>query len=540
MLRYPATGTLRAIAFPFVATTDSQISSRPINWQLQMLGVIVLSLLVEGAIYAADGEAVRSTLLSEMDLRNIDSYLERQLTEANIPGAALVIVEGDRVTHVRGFGIAGPDSRPVTGETQFYLGSVTKSFTALAVMQLVETGQIELEAPIQNYLPWFRVAHADASSEMKVKHLLNHTSGFSTYAGRTHFTASDISAEAIERRVRTLQTAKLISPVGEGTQYSNANYWVLGAIIESVSGQSYEDYVKERIYKPLDMANSYTSEAAAQQNDLATGYRYWFGRPISAADVPRPRGDLPAMFLISCARDMGNYLLAHMNGGMFGETHVLSESGISRLHTPERKDLIHAMGWVVGSVDNVKTLGHTGTTPTFYVGMAIFPERRRAFALLINAQNQLSGPDVASLVSMVKLNMIGVMAMPISKAPKLHLNLALLGALLVGQVIGLTLSLRHVYRSYRFPHVRPGRRHRINLVRRGLTFVFDVTLVAGMIWWIPQIFEAPLSRILLYAPDAGWLLLLNAALAVTSIVGAVCTAAFLLYQQSRRVKMNSD
>ena len=198
-------------------------------WQLQMLGVIVLSLLVEGAIYAADGEAVRSTLLSEMDLRNIDSYLERQLTEANIPGAALVIVEGDRVTHVRGFGIAGPDSRPVTGETPFYLGSVTKSFTALAVMQLVETGQIELEAPIQNYLPWFRVAHADASSEMKVKHLLNHTSGFSTYAGRTHCTASDMSAEAIERRVRALQTAKLISPVGEGinTATPTTAFWEL-------------------------------------------------------------------------------------------------------------------------------------------------------------------------------------------------------------------------------------------------------------------------------------------------------------------------
>ena len=169
-------------------------------------------------------KAETSTTLSEADFRMIDAYIEKELKEANIPGAALVIVEGNKITHLRGFGVAGPDGRPVTGETAFFLGSVSKSFTALAIMQLVESGQIELDAPVQKYLPWFRVAEAEVSSQIKVRQLLNHTSGLSTFAGRTHFASTDMSPEAITRRVRALRKTKLIAPVGERFRYSNANY----------------------------------------------------------------------------------------------------------------------------------------------------------------------------------------------------------------------------------------------------------------------------------------------------------------------------
>ena len=108
-------------------------------------------------------EAKSSTSLSEADFRNIDAYIERELKEANIPGASLVIVEGNQIVHERGFGIAGPEGQPVTAETNFFLGSVSKSFTALAIMQLVEAGRIELNAPVQKYLPWFRVADPESS-----------------------------------------------------------------------------------------------------------------------------------------------------------------------------------------------------------------------------------------------------------------------------------------------------------------------------------------------------------------------------------------
>lgn len=498
-------------------------------WKYLMLSAVSLAVTCNACL--AYAEANRSAVFSDDDLQRIDSYIEGQLAQARIPGAALVIVEGDKITHARGYGIAGPDGRPVTAETGFYLGSLTKSFTALAVLQLVEAGKIDLDAPVREYLPWFRVADVEASARMKVSHLLNHTSGFSTYAGRTHLASTDHSPQAIERRVRDLSTTRLTAPVGKGRQYSNANYCVLGAIIESVAEQSYEDYIMEQILEPLDMTSSYTSEDAVRDNQMATGFRYWFGRPVSSESVPRPRGDLPAMFLVSCARDMGNYLLAHMNDGGFGEAHVLSESGISQLHTPERQELNYAMGWITRSIDDVQMLSHTGTTPTFHSEMVVFPAHRKGFALLINAQNQLSGPDVASLGRMVELNMLGIMALPVKKAPRICWNLGLLGALLLGQVIGVGGALLNAYRSYKIP---VGRREG-KLTRRGLVVMVNIAIVAGMIWWIPQAYEVPFSGILLYAPDAGWLLLFNAGLATASVVVALGSAALHAYLRVHEV-----
>jgi CubicO group peptidase (beta-lactamase class C family) len=475
-------------------------------------------------------EAKSSTSLSEADFRNIDAYIERELKEANIPGASLVIVEGNQIVHERGFGIAGPEGQPVTAETNFFLGSVSKSFTALAIMQLVEAGRIELNAPVQKYLPWFRVADPESSSQIKVRHLLNHTSGFSTYAGRTHFTDSDMSDEAIQRRVRDLRKVKLTAPVGKRFRYSNANYSILGAIIESVSGQRYEDYIQEHIFDPLNMTNSYTSREQVKQHNLATGYRYWFGQPIFATSIPYPRGDIAAAYLISCARDMGQYLLALMNGGTLGDTRILSESGVSKLHTPEKKNLYYAMGWHVGQIDNTRKLGHTGITPSSCAGIAIFPEYQRGFALFINAQNYLSGPDVLALVTMIEFNVLGKMAFPVSRAPKVHTELAMLCMLLLGQAIGFALSCRQIYRWRKYPNTRSRKKQWVILTRGGLSFIVDIGIAVGMLWWIPLSRDIPLSGLILYAPDAGWLLLLNGTLAIIAFIVDLCFTAFLIQQ----------
>ena len=101
--------------------------------------------------------------------------------EVGKTGLRLGIVRGDRVVHLAGFGQADPTGRPVTPHTPMLTASITKSFTAMSVMQLVEAGKVELDAPIQRYLPWFRVADADTSAGMTVRHLLNQTSGFPTF-----------------------------------------------------------------------------------------------------------------------------------------------------------------------------------------------------------------------------------------------------------------------------------------------------------------------------------------------------------------------
>ncbi|MGW8226820.1 MAG: serine hydrolase domain-containing protein, partial [Anaerolineales bacterium] len=107
----------------------------------------------------------------------VDAYLESQMQRLHIPGATLAIVEGDKIVHMRGFGRARPSGEMPTAQTPFFIGSLTKSITALAVMQLVEAGKVDLDAPVQRYLPWFRVADPQASTQITVRHLLNQTSG---------------------------------------------------------------------------------------------------------------------------------------------------------------------------------------------------------------------------------------------------------------------------------------------------------------------------------------------------------------------------
>ena len=155
-----------------------------------------------------------------------------------------------------GFGEAGASGQAVTPETPFIIGSLSKSVTALAIMQLVEAGEVELDAPVQQYLPWFRVADEQASAEITVRHLLNHTSGTLDQDGRSFQGDGDTSDTALETTVRELSTAELAEPVGTKFQYSTVNYSVLGLIVQTVSGESYESYVQENVFDPLEMRQS--------------------------------------------------------------------------------------------------------------------------------------------------------------------------------------------------------------------------------------------------------------------------------------------
>ena len=143
----------------------------------------------------------------------IDAYIEQQMDRLKMPGVSLAIVEGDKIVHLRGFGRARPGGEAPTPQTPFVLGSTTKSFTALAVMQLVEGGKIELDAPVQRYLPWFRVADPKASAQMTVRHLLNQTSGMPMISGMTALADLDDDPGAAEHQARALSTLKLARPV---------------------------------------------------------------------------------------------------------------------------------------------------------------------------------------------------------------------------------------------------------------------------------------------------------------------------------------
>jgi CubicO group peptidase (beta-lactamase class C family) len=156
----------------------------------------------------------------------VDGYVLREMQDIRAPGGGLVIVSRGRVVHARGFGIATPQGRPATPGTPFILGSLSKSFTALAVMQLVDSGRIELDAPVQRYLPTFRLRDGRASAAITVRQLLNHTSGIPTPAGMLLVAASTAATRA--EQMRLLRGVRLVAEPGRAFEFRMPTIGFLG------------------------------------------------------------------------------------------------------------------------------------------------------------------------------------------------------------------------------------------------------------------------------------------------------------------------
>jgi CubicO group peptidase (beta-lactamase class C family) len=329
------------------------------------------------------------------DYNGIDSFVQSTMQNRGVPGVDLAIIHGDQVEHLRGYGGADPSGRAVTPETPFLIGSNTKGFTALAIMQLVEQGRIDLDAPVQHYLPWFRVADGDTSSAITVQQLLNHTSGIPESALYSAWADPDLTLAAYARQMATVL---LDRPVGSGYEYSNANYNILGLIVETVSGEPYAGYIQQHIFAPLDMTHSAATESAQRRLGLAEGYHWWFGLGPLPAHEQYIQSNLPSAFLASTAVDLSHYLVAQMNGGRYGSAQVLSADGIARMHTPGPNTqggtvAGYGMGWASTSINGVPFVTHDGTTLSFKSIQLIDTQNNWGVILLTNASNQLPSND---------------------------------------------------------------------------------------------------------------------------------------------------
>ncbi len=325
----------------------------------------------------------------------VDAYVERQLRAHRIPGAAVGIVQGDRVAYLKGYGRADSAGRPVTPHTPFLLASVTKSFTALCIMQLVEDGRMNLDAPARHYLPWFRTEEAGASSRITIRQLLNQNSGFSELDGRRPFQYVSRGGNALESYVRSLGAVRLIAPPGQRFVYSNINYCVLGVIVEQVSGLSYDTYVRTHVFEPLDMRHSHTSPEAARADRAAAGHYPFFGIPVRSDAAPS-RATVSAAGIYSTAEDLSHYLIAQLNGGRYGTQAVISADGLAQMHRPAvrvNKVKDYGMGWEVGAYYQIfgNAIRHDGAGPRFHSFVLLVPERRLGIVWLINVDYPPTG-----------------------------------------------------------------------------------------------------------------------------------------------------
>jgi CubicO group peptidase (beta-lactamase class C family) len=511
-----------------------------------LCSLLALLALLFTVLPVADAQGGQSTTgaapLSGLDVASIDAFVSSEMQAHRIPGLSLGIVHGTQIVHLQGFGAADATRRMVTPQTPFIIGSMSKSFTALAVMQLVEAGKVELDTPVQRYLPWFRVADPTASTRITVRQLLNQTSGIpanSEHELKEGFLST--GNETLEQYVRGLKTLVLDRPVGASFEYANTNYSVLGLIVQTVSGQSYETYIQQHIFAPLQMYHSFASEQDARRNGLVQGYQLWFGLPVPTA-LPYLRDLLPAGYLISTARDMAHYLIVQMNGGRFEHTAVLSPEGIATMHAPVAvmfPGTSYGMGWANGPINGMPTIWHNGSTGNFYSDMILVPQSQWGIVVLSNE----SGLP-ALLTGSVENIAAGVMNMLVGRKPPpaglsvgtLYLILDSLLVLISALVLWPALRLPRWYEKFGRRWRQPGRLKRgFNIVRVGLRLAWELILPV-LLLGLPMLNGYLTWRTLFFnAPDiVSWLLVIFALLLITGIIRVV-----LMVRVLRRASVDS-
>jgi len=319
----------------------------------------------------------------------VDEYIQIELKKRQIPGLALVVIRGGEVIKMKGYGFANLEHDvPVTPDTVFELASVTKQFTAAAVMVLVEEGKIRLEDPIAQYLP----NSPEHWKDITVRHLLTHTAGLPTLengfqalregGGRTNYTTAQMFEAATK-------DAMSFAP-GERWQYSDVGYFLLGMIIEKASGQRYRNFLATRFFEPLGMASTSVLDQWAILKNRAAGYTLRNGQIVNIRRVVQV--ELPSHYgIFSTVGD-----LVKWDNALAGRK-VLKESTLEQMWTPVKLNsggsFPYGFGWGMDERRGHRMITHTGITGTEYTR---FPDDKLTVIVLTNLGRHIGATEVNS------------------------------------------------------------------------------------------------------------------------------------------------
>ncbi|MFB6301115.1 MAG: serine hydrolase [Halobacteriales archaeon] len=315
----------------------------------------------------------------------LETFLTDWLSEDRIPGVSLALVDGDEVIYADGFGARDLSSNaPATARTLYGMGSCTKSFTALSIMQLAQAGHLDVTDPVTEHVPYLDAVDGEP---ITVHQLLTHTSGMPSDGKAIVLISRLMGGDPIEvplsdhddfRAYVRGATSDRVTDAGDRFFYYNSGYTILGEIVRELSGQSYTEYVQDNILDPLDMTRSTFSEAAFEKtDDRMTPYTRDDGASVEAEF---PFGDFlyGAGGLLSCVSELTAYLQMNMHGGDYDGTSLLDADSLDRMHQShatryQRLDgstYRYGYGWGVEDYLDDELVGHSGSVgvSTGYLG----------------------------------------------------------------------------------------------------------------------------------------------------------------------------
>ncbi len=335
----------------------------------------------------------------------VDRVVERARREFDVPGIAVAIVKDGTVVLAKGYGVRKlGEPAPVTAQSLFRIASNTKAFTTAALAMLVDEHKIRWDDAVTQHLPGFQMYDAYVTHEMTIRDLLTHRSGLGLGAGDLmFFPPSDIAQEEIVRRLRFIKPA---TSFRSAYAYDNLLYLVAGQVVGAVSGKSWDDFVKDRIFTPLGMSNTFVNTAALKSGkNVAIPHNSLAGK-LEALPQEDVDNNAPAGAIVSCVADLAKWMMLQLNGGMVGTTRLFSRaqaremwSGQTILPIDELPQGVAAafvetqpnfhtygLGWDLRDYRGKRLVGHNGMLSGYVSRTALIPELKLGIVVLTNQE----------------------------------------------------------------------------------------------------------------------------------------------------------
>ena len=383
-----------------------------------ILSTLIVSALSFGPTSAAPPTAAPPTV----DGAAVDAVVRQYREQTALPGVAVAVTRGTTVVHTAGYGHT-PDGDAVSEHTTMAAASLSKSFTALAVMRLVETGRIRLDDPVRTHLPEFAMADPRAD-DITVRHLLDQTSGMSD---TTHRSFSGPPVHTLSQAVAAMRGSELAAAPGTRWEYHNPNFQVAARLVEVVTGLPFADCLRRHVFEPLGMDDSRTADTARDLPPSARGHLKVLGTAVALPEPPAFGNGSGGV--LTSAHDMAAWLIAQNNGGRGPDgTSIATPQSITATHTPSAASESYGLGWFVGATaSGARLVDHGGDLFTSTAYQALLPGSGYGIAVMANTGMQYGDAQAigARLVALVEGGQLPPVDDPYAVVDAVLLGLAL-------------------------------------------------------------------------------------------------------------------
>ncbi len=340
-------------------------------------------------LFAGVGEAAaQSRVVAEKRYAQVAAELQEliqhELREKELPGFSIALVDDQQIVWAQGFGFADPDKKTAaTAETVYRVGSVSKLYTSIGIMQQVERGRLNLDAPVSQYLPNFRPENP-FQTPITLRELMSHRAGLVREPPIGSY--FDNTQPALSEVVKSLNSTELVYEPGTHTKYSNAGNTVAGFVLESITKQPYAKYLQESVLQPLGLNESSFLPAPALTARLAKGYMWTYdGRVFPAPTFELGTG--PAGNMYSTVMDQARFLSWLFTGGRGAGGEVLKPEMLQQMLTPQGPNSGYGLGFALLNIGGIKMVGHRGGVYGFSTELLAMPESKLGVVAITNMDN---------------------------------------------------------------------------------------------------------------------------------------------------------